>query len=330
VKAPETLLLSGREVAELLPMPDCIRAVEEAFRLYGGGEAAAPGILGVHAQRGGFHVKAGLLGCGREYFAAKVNANFPQNPAQGLPLIQGLVALFDGDNGCVLAVMDSIQITLLRTGAATAVAAKHLARADSKTVTICGCGNQGRAQLRALLQVLALEVVFAWDLDPERAARFAAEAATPALRIEVVRELRAALRQSDLCVTCTPAQKYFVSPDDLGPGTFIAAVGADNENKQELDPQLFGPDNKVVVDVLEQCATIGDLHHAIAAGISSRQSVHAELGAIVCGKKPGRTSREEITIFDSTGMALQDVASAAAVYAKALETGAGLRVHLQS
>jgi len=139
MKPQGTLLLTRREVAALLNIEECIKAVENAFKLYGEGKTAPPGILGIHAHDGGFHIKAGLLDVGRNYFVAKTNANFPQNmPRFGLPTIQGLIIVCDAENGYPLAVMDSIEITILRTGAATAVAAKYLARADSH---VAGCGG---------------------------------------------------------------------------------------------------------------------------------------------------------------------------------------------
>ena len=134
-----TLLLTRGDVAALLTIEECLAAVEHAFKLYGAGKTEPPGIVGVHARDGGFHIKAGLLELRRSYFAAKVNANFPENAKRvGLPTIQGVVVLCDGENGYPLALMDSIEITIQRTGAATGVAAKYLARPDSKTVTICG------------------------------------------------------------------------------------------------------------------------------------------------------------------------------------------------
>ncbi len=129
MKREGTLLLTGREVATLLTIEDCMAAVEHAFNLHGQGKTSAPGILGVHARDGGFHIKAGFLELNRSYFAAKVNANFPHNAKRfGLPMIQGVVALCDGENGYPLALMDSIEITIQRTGAATGIAAKYLAR----------------------------------------------------------------------------------------------------------------------------------------------------------------------------------------------------------
>ena len=322
-----TLLLMREEVAALLTIEDSIAAVERVFRLHGEGKTTAPGILGVHAAEGGFHIKAGLLDLDRSYFAAKINANFPGNPQRrDLPTIQGLIVLCDGEYGSPLAVMDSIEITIQRTGAATAVAAKHLARPDSKTVTICGCGNQGRISLLALSKVLPIEKAWAFDLDQAQAQRFASEL-TEELRIniEAVSNFETAVRESEICVTCTPSKQPFFKRDFVAPGTFIAAVGADSSEKQELEPTLLSH-NKIVVDILDQCADIGELHHALDAGVITRDDVYAELGEVVAGVKLGRASADEIIIFDSTGMALQDVITAAAVYQQAVIKGAGARI----
>src|SRR4051812_10387832 len=328
MKPEGTLLLKREDVAALLGIDECIAAVERVFRLQGEGKTEPPGVVGIHARDGGFHIKAGLLELDRTYFAAKTNANFPQNVKRhGLPLIQGVIVLCDGENGYPLALMDSIEITIQRTGAATAVAAKYLARADSKIATICGCGNQGRISLRALARVLPVERVFAYDADESKARRFAAELAEE-LRIDVrpVSELESAVRQSDICVTCTPSRQPFLKRDFITPGTFIAAVGADSPEKQELEPSLLRG-NKIVVDILEQCASIGELHHALDAGLITTEAVYTELGEVIAGVKPGRTSPEEVIIFDSTGMALQDVVAAAAVYEKALASGKGTLIN---
>jgi alanine dehydrogenase len=327
MKPDEILLLTSRDIQSLLTLDECIAAVEHAFRLYGEGKAVPPGVLSMHTGDGGFHVKTGLLDLDRSYFAAKVNGNFPKNGIRfGLPTIQGVIVLCDSANGTPLAVMDSGEITSLRTGAATAVAARYLARRDSRIVTICGCGNQGRVQLKALSRVCQLRTVFAYDNSEAQALRFAQELASD-LKIPVtpVADLAAATRQSDICVTCTPSGQPLLARDDVRPGTFVAAVGADNPGKQELHPNLMAK-NKIVSDLLEQCAVMGDLHHALDAGVLTRADVHAELGEVVAGKKPGRESNEEIIIFDSTGMALQDVAAAAFLYQKAQQNGSGVRL----
>jgi alanine dehydrogenase len=326
-----TLVLSRTEVLDLLSLPECIGAVEAAFHLHAEGHTLGPGVLSVHAAGGGFHIKAaGLVGA-RSYFAAKTNGNFSDNPRRwGLPTIQGTIVLADAANGTPLAVMDSGSVTALRTGAATAVAAKYLARADARTATIVGCGVQGEVQLAAVTAVLPLLRIMLVDIDHRRAEDLAARAAANrGVQVEPIKNLRAALRDSDVCVTCTTSRRAFLGAHDVAPGTFIAAVGADNPEKQELEPSLLASAT-LVVDVLQQCAEIGELHHALAAGVLTPERVHAELADVVVGRRPGRTRRDEITIFDSSGTALQDVAAAVAVYEKASESGRGTVVKLDA
>jgi alanine dehydrogenase len=325
----ETLLINRREVKALLTIERCITAVEEAFKLLASGKAQPPGILGIHAKDGGFHIKAGILSLNKEYFVAKTNGNFPDNQKNnGLPTIQGVVVVCDATNGKLLAIMDSIEITIVRTGAATAVAAKYLSKVDSKTVTICGCGNQGEISLRAVRCVRNIDKVFAYDIDEKIATKFASRLTEElGIEIKVVSTLKEALVQSDICITCTTANKYFISRDDVKAGTFIAAVGSDSEHKQELDPELLA-NCKVVADSIEQAIKIGELHHSLSSNAMKREDIFGEIGEIVAGIKPGRLSEEEIIIFDSTGIALQDVAAAAVVYENAITRNIGLEFNL--
>jgi alanine dehydrogenase len=328
-QSASTLILSRRDVLDLLTLRDCIDAVEHAFRLHADGRTFGPGVLGVPAVDGGFHIKAAGLRGERSYFAAKTNANFPDNARRfGLPTIQGTVVLADANTGEPLAVMDSASVTALRTGAATAVAAKFLARGEARVATIVGCGVQGEIQLAALAAVLPLRRAWVLDSDHTRAEGLAGRAgARLGFHVEAGKDLRAALRESDVCVTCTSSRRAFLVATDVAPGTFIAAVGADNRGKQELEPTLVASAT-LVVDVLEQCAEIGELQHALAAGLITREQVHAELADVVVGRRPGRTRADEITIFDSSGTALQDVAAAVVVYEKARAAGRGLEVRL--
>jgi alanine dehydrogenase len=325
-----TLFLSRSEIERLLTPEVCRAAVEQAFRKLAEGAVPPPAILAMHAERGSFHVKAGLLtAADRPYFAAKLNANFPENGRRhGLPTIQGAVILSDATNGMPLAIMDSISITALRTAAASAVAAKYLARKHWTTLGLCGCGGQALAQVHALLAIGKAEKILVYDLDADKARAFAASVgrmtgitATPSA------DIRQTAAQADILVTCTTARKYFVTQDMVRDGTFVAAVGADHEDKQEIEPKLLAT-AKVVTDVTAQAVLIGDLHHAVTAGVMSVDRVHAELGEVICGRKPGRQSDEEITIFDSTGTGLQDVAAAIAVYQRAVAEKAGRPVAL--
>ena len=327
-----TIILSGADVRRLLGMRDCIDAVERAFQLHSAGQTIAPGVLGAHVDGGGFHVKtAGLRPPSNRagMFAMKINANFPDNPKRhGLPTIQGVMALFDATDGRVLALLDSIAITSIRTAAATAVAAKYLARIDAGVVTVCGCGEQGRSQLHAILCVRPVQRVNAFDTDAERAEAYAAEMSGEMdIPVTVVSALGDHTRNTDIWITCTPAQRWFLGREHVRPGAFIAAVGADNGNKQEIEPELLAT-NVVVADVLDQCASIGDLHHALVGGVMCREDVRAELADIVGGVKRGRLRDDEIIVFDSTGTALEDVAAAAIVYERALAAGAGTRIDL--
>lgn len=325
---PDTLILTRHDVARLLTMRDCIDVVERAFQQHATGDTVPPGVLGVHVQGGGFHIKtAGLLG--DRVFAAKVNANFPGNTARrGLPTIQGVVVLFDVESGRPLAILDSIEITILRTAAATAVAARYLAREDASIIAICGCGEQGRSQLRALREVRSLRSVRAYDLDADCAVRYAQEMSVElGIDVTATTDVRSATRKADMVVTCTPSTHWLLGRDDVSPGAFVAAVGADYPDKQEMEPALLAA-SRVVVDVLDQCATIGDLHHALDAGVMTRDDVDAELAEVVSGRKPGRRTADEVIVFDSTGTALEDVAAASLVYERAVKDGVGVSIDL--
>ncbi len=318
-----TRLLTRTDVAAVLTPADCLQAVEEAFRSYGERRAAAPKSVGFHAACGTFHIKAAIA----DVFATKINANFPGNPsAHHLPTIRGVIVVMDVERGATLAILDSALITALRTAAATAVAAKHLARADAKTLAIIGCGTQGRATVEALRVVRPISDVLAYDIDAACADRFARELAERhRINVRAVASVDEAVRGADIVVTCTTARTAILDVQHLRPGIFIAAVGADNPEKQELTPALLSK-TRVVADILEQAATMGDLHHALESGAMRREEVHGELADVICGRVRGRTNDEETFVFDSTGTALQDVAVASIAVRRASERGAGIEI----
>jgi len=325
-----TRILARADVEALLSLEDCIGAVETAFRDYAEGRSLGSGVLGLSMPGGGFHLKAAGLGGDDPVFAAKLNGNFYANASRGLPRILGLIVLCDATNGYPIAVMDSTYITLVRTGAATAVAAKHLALPHANTVAIAGCGVQGRIQLRAVCAVRPIQRAQAFDADPAVAEDFAGEMSQLLSRdVRAVRDFAAAARASEIVVTCTPSREAILDVGDVGPGTFIAAVGADAADKQEIAPALMAS-AAVVPDLLEQAAAFGDLRHAIASGAMKRGTVRGELGAIVAGRAEGRRNDGEIVIFDSTGTAIQDVAAAALVYRRACRDERGVTLDLTS
>jgi ornithine cyclodeaminase/alanine dehydrogenase len=318
------LILSSKDLQTVMRFDDYVDAVAEAFRMLAEGRCESPVPLQVSVTDGTFHAKAASLPVGPGYVAVKVNGNFPDNRSRhGLPTIQGAVFLADANNGRPLALLDSIEITRQRTAAATAVATQYLARPDSRTATICGCGEQGRIQLMALRHKLDLTQVFAWDIDSQISRRFSAEMAELGITVTAIDDLREGTLVSDAIVTCTSSHKPFLGFEDVRPGTFVAAVGADNPQKSEIKPELMAK-AAVIVDVLQQSIVMGDMHHAINAGVMTPSDVRAELGTLIAQHRPGRLADDEITIFDSSGTGVQDVAAAARAYELARNRDLGL------
>lgn len=308
-----TLVLSAADVRKYLTVESCRAAIETAFRFLGSGEAPLPVTIGLHVPEGGFHIKAGVLDWRRRYFAAKTNGNFPDNPrVHGLPTIQGVVILADATNGSVLAVIDSVELTAKRTAAATAVAARYLAQPAASEVAIVGCGFQAYYQIEALQAVRPLGKVIAVDQDHGQAERFVRRVRED-LHLHCVAGtlLDAAAAQPAIWVTCSTSTEFVLFPEHVRAGAFVAGVGVDSEQKRELSPALL-EQSHVVADLVDQCKQIGDLHHALAAGTEPK-SVR-ELAQVVAGRQPGREHAHDICVFDSTGIGLQDVAAAAAVF----------------
>lgn len=317
------LLLSAADIDRLVTIGDAIEAVESAFRARGLGSVQPGGVLGVHLTAGGFHLKAAASGPDGGYFAAKLNGNYPGNPERGLPTIQGLLLLAEVATGSPLAIMDSGAITILRTAAATGVAARFLALPHADTATIIGCGAQALAQLAAVHHVRPLVRATVYDARPAAALSLAARASRwLGIPVAAADDLQHACRDSDVIVTCTTAHRPFLGTDCVRAGALVAAVGADAASKSELEPSLLAA-GAIVTDVTAQCAAFGDLHHALLAGAVRESDVRAELGQVVAGRRTGRAGPAERVVFDSTGAPIEDVAAAALVYERARSAAAG-------
>lgn len=318
-----SLILTQLDLKRLVSRADYLRAVEIGFRASAEGRAASPAPLHIEAEFGGLHAKAALVSAERTYLAVKANSNFAQNPAlHNLPTIQGALLLFDGENGALLAIMDSIELTIMRTAAATALAAQYLARDDSRTLMICGCGVQAPAQAAAVADVRSFLRGFAWDADPARAQSFAAGMSQElGFPFEVAQSLGDAARASDVIITCTTAHEPFLDETHVMPGTFVAAVGADSPSKNEIAPALMASAS-VYADVTGQALTMGDSLHGVATGAMLGSDIKGDLADLVSGRVEGRSSSDEIIVFDSTGTAIEDVASAAIIYERAVGSGA--------
>jgi ornithine cyclodeaminase len=314
----DALLLRAEEVRAALDMPSLIDAMGEAFDAYASGRAELPAVihLDVPEARGEIHVKAGHLR-GAPRYALKVASGFY---ASDPPALDGLVLVFDAADGSLAALLlDGGYVTDARTGAAGGLAARHLAREHVETVGVLGTGAQARQQLDALSCERSFEVVRLWGRDPEHARRCADDLEArglPASRVDVVLAPQDAVRNADVLVTCTAATQPLVDADWLSPGVHVTAVGSDGPGKQELDPAVLGRADLVVVDSRDQCARLGELHHALDAGVVTAGAA-VELGDISGGRRAGRTSDQQITVCDLTGVGVQDVAAAALVLRRA-------------
>lgn len=324
----EFLILDAAAIEGVLSPRACRAAIGAAYRALADAPDAAPKSMGFCVDRGKLHVKASVMpGAGR-YFAAKINANFPGNPERGLPTIQGVIALFSTGDGRPLALLQSGALTGLRTAATAALAAHYGARRESSRLAIIGAGAQARYQLEAMADGFPLREVCVVDLDRDRAdalARFAADRLGLAARVET--SPAEAFANADIAATLTPATTPFVREAMLRAGLFVAAMGADNPDKNEIAAEVFRH-ARVFADDADQCVKEGDLAHAIRAGTARREGVPG-LGEIVSGAARARLADDDVVIFDSTGSGLQDVAAAAAAYEAAVAAGRGVRMRLE-
>ena len=328
VTRPRTLLLTRSCIRQLAEPRDYLAAMRQAFGGLARHEYELPAVGHIAGSNGAFHIKSAAHRGGAGLAAIKVNGNFPGNPgACGLPTIQGFIALLDAERGCVLALMDSVEITARRTAAATALAAEHLARRDSRVLAVIGCGTQAAYHLDALVDVMQIDAVRYFDPRADAADTFERYAREVGMRTERAASPRACALEAQIVVTLTPSTRPILDLADVAPGAFVAGVGADNPAKNELAPELLRG-SRVVVDVLEQSSSMGDLHHAIAAGCMTAGEVHAALADLVAGVARGRTSPHERFVFDSTGVALQDLAAAEMLFERARERAGTLSVVL--
>ncbi len=323
-------LIPRSEVEGLLNISDAIDAVEEAFRVKGQGKAQMPPKSYIFFRKfgGDFRVMPAYL---EELGAAgvKVVNAHPENPEKhDLPSVMATILLLSPETGAPLAVMDGTLITNMRTGAAAAVAAKYLARKDSKIVAMVGAGAQARTQLVALNEVIDIAGVRVEDMISEKAKQYAEELGERlGLDIRAVDTTEEAVRGADVVITVTPRRSPLVMDDWISGGAHINAIGADAPGKQELDPQILKR-AKIVVDDWEQASHSGEVNVPLSDDILTRDDIYADIGDVVAGKKPGRFSDNEVTVFDSTGLAVQDIAVAWRVYQKAMKEGVGSEIDL--
>ena len=314
---PATLLLSRSVISGLMTTQDYLAAMQIAFAGLAEGRYEMPDPVHLPANAGAFHVKSASRPDRPALAVVKINGNFPGNAvAWGLPTIQGFIAVLDADRGSVLALMDSIEITARRTAATSALAARHLARTGSRKLGMVGCGLQALYHLDALLDVAPIETIRYCDPRDEAAAAFGRRSAVLGLRAERVASAAAAARGANIVVTVTTSTQPVLALADVDPGTFVAGVGADSPAKHELAPDLL-QESRVVVDARDPAIVGGDLGHAIRLGVMTEAEIHAELADIVAGRVAAQPDPDHRYVFDSTGLAVQDLAAAEMVLERA-------------
>ncbi|MBS7624229.1 alanine dehydrogenase [Candidatus Bathyarchaeota archaeon] len=329
----ETLILSDHEVRELISMRDVMDAVELAFREKGLGRVQMPPKIYLFFSRynGDLRAMPSYLEEMNISAVKVVNVHPDNRERYGLPTIMAVIILVDPRNGFPLAIMGGTTITNMRTGAAGGIAAKHLARRDSRVVGLVGAGVQARTQLMALLEVFgSLDEVRVWSRSDETKMRFIDEASAiygRMCRFVAASSVEDAVKGADIIVTTTPSRAPLVMNDWIKPGVHINCIGADAPGKEELDPAILKR-AKIVVDDWEQASHSGEINVPLKMGLISRSDIWAEMGEIVAGIKPGRVGDNEITVFVSTGLAIQDAVTANLVYKRALERGVGRRISI--
>jgi len=312
----ELLILSRSDLEKVLNMKDVIDSVETAFRGLALGEVLMPMpyIIDVPKHNGVWGVKSALINT-QDVVGVKLSSGYFENPVKyNLPSITGVVVIADSKHGIPLAVMDASVITAYRTGAVAGVAARYLARRDSKTAAVFGAGVQGRTQLMALAEVLKLTEARVYDIIPAAAEKFSKEmGGRLGIDVKPVKSVEEALKGADVVSTATPSKTPYIKLAWLARGTHVTTVGSDHKGKQELETSVYGV-AKVVVDKREV---------ALEKEYLRPELIHAELGEVVAGIKPGRVNSDELTVMDSSGLGIQDAAAGLAAYQLAKKKNLG-------
>lgn len=310
-------ILTLDEIKAIIPSLDLMPAIEQGFAAYSSGRAVVPPVGELLLDKGEVHLKYGYLQ-GDKYYVIKIASGFYQNPALGLPSGNGLMLLFEQQTGELASILlDEGFLTDTRTAIAGAIAAKCLAPKQVERIGIAGTGTQARLQLMYLKGVVACREVLVWGRGEKQLARYRADMAKYGFHIATTTDARHLLQTCNLVVTTTPATAPLLHLADLSGGVHITAVGSDTPAKQEVESAILGRADLVVADSISQCLLRGEIHQAVKSGFLTEDKV-VELGNVITGKAKGRNSDRQVTIADLTGVAVQDIKIAEAVYEKSL------------
>ncbi|MEL4305524.1 alanine dehydrogenase [Methanococcoides sp. LMO-2] len=319
----DVLWLDQNDVRSLLDLSDAMDAVEKAFEQHGRKKVQMPpkSYLYFESHNGDLRTMPAYLE-EQDVAGVKIVNVHPDNRQKGLPTVMALFVLNSTETGAPLAVMDASLLTDIRTGAAGGIAAKHLARPESRVLGLVGSGNQARTQLLAIANVFDLQEVKVYSVHEERAEQFKQEMECKAGCTIIVCSSIEEVCDCDILVTVTPVREPIVKSEWIKPGTHINAIGADAVGKEELEASLLLR-SRVVVDDMVQASHSGEVNVPLAEGQITVSDICCEIGEVIAGLKPGREDDSDITIFDSTGLAIQDVATALLVYNAAKKKGVG-------
>ena len=314
-------ILSITQIGEILARVDVLQEIEAGFVAYSRGQAVVPpvGELLLEEPPGEVHLKYGYLR-GQDHYVIKIASGFPANSTLGLPTGNGLMLLFSQQSGELVSVLlDEGHLTDVRTAAAGALAAKVLASPQCRRIGVLGTGVQARLQLDYLRQVTPCRKATIFGRSSEARERFAKATRPLGFDLDLVANPREVAEVCDLIVTTTPTTTPLLRPEDIRPGTHITAVGSDTPEKQELDAGILGVADVVVADSLSQCRLRGEISHALRSGLLAEEDV-VELGAVIDGHSPGRSRDDQISVADLTGVAVQDIQIASAIYRGAVDS----------
>lgn len=326
-----TILIEA-EIRDCVSMDqDAVEAVAQGFTCLAEGQATMPPVMRIDVaeNHGEVDVKTAYVH-GLDHFAIKVASGFLDNPLLGLPYGSGMMIVMSARTGFLEAILlDNGYLTDLRTGIAGAIAARHLARQRIETAGVIGSGMQARYQIRGLRLVRDFRRLMVYGIVPDQVQRYAEEMRQElGVEVAIAGHPEQVVRQSDFVVTTTPSREPYLKAEWLHPGLHITCMGSDAEHKQELYADVFGHADRLVCDRKSQCFRLGELHHALEAGVISEQSQIAELGELTSGRVPGRQRDDEITICDLTGVGVQDTAIALLAYERALGKGLGISIEV--
>ncbi len=324
----KTLILDKKNIEKLVDIKKIIKIMEDTFKEYGKGKVQMPAkmYLSLDKYSGDFRAMPAYVEKFNKCAIKWVNSH-SMNYKLNLPSVMAVIILSNPENGVPLCIMEGGYATSLRTGASGGVASKYLARKDSKIIGLVGCGAQARTQLMALNELFKIKKVKVWGLESSWSKNFINEMKKLKLNLVSVKSIEESVRDSDIIVTTTPSRKPIVKFEWLKKGAHINAIGADAEGKQELDTVIL-KNAKLVIDSWEQASHSGEINVPLSKGLISKDDIYADIGEIVTGKKAGRTNSDEITVFDSTGLAIQDVAIANLIYETAIKKKIGKWVKL--